>query len=414
MYATCVQGGDRSRRLDAGSAGDRVHGESGRRIAAPHFTREEYDARLAALRQRMAAHGAELLLVSTPENIFYLTGLDHWGYFAPHVLLVPEAGEMVLVARAMERVTVANQVTNARFEGHADSETAADVVARLLGNGRQGAARIGIEAWSSGLSHGLAQALKAGLPAATWLDLSGLVGELRQVKSPAEQAYMRQAAAVSDTGAAAAIAAIQDGASERDVAAACQYAMTEAGGTFPGFGPFIRSTARLGEEHTSWTDQRLAAGDAVFLELSGCVARYHAPLGRLVHIGRAPESTSRIAGVCHEAFDEVVGGLRDGALFRDVYAAWQRVVDRAGLSHYRRHHCGYAVGISFPPTWTGGNGVIGLRHDSDAVVRSGMAFHVLSWLMGTGQGDFFLSNAVLVGDAGAEVLTRTSRGISIR
>ena len=29
-------------------------------------------------------------------------------------------------------------------------------------------------------------------------------------------------------------------------------------GTFPGFGPFIRSTKRLGEEHGTWTDQRFA------------------------------------------------------------------------------------------------------------------------------------------------------------
>src|SRR3546814_6341952 len=51
-----------------------------------------------------------------PENIFYLTGLDHWGYFAPHMLIVPLQGEVVLVTRAMERVTIANQVRNARFE----------------------------------------------------------------------------------------------------------------------------------------------------------------------------------------------------------------------------------------------------------------------------------------------------------
>jgi len=38
-----------------------------------------------------------------------------------------------------------------------------------------------------------------------------------------------------------------------------------------------------------------------------------------------------------------------------------------------------------------------------------MSFHVLSWLMGTGRGDHFLSNTVLVGKNGAEVLTRLGR-----
>jgi Xaa-Pro dipeptidase len=36
-----------------------------------------------------------------------------------------------------------------------------------------------------------------------------------------------------------------------------------------------------------------------------------------------------------------------------------------------------------------------------------MCFHALSWLMGTGRGDFFLSNTVLLGENGPEVLTRT-------
>jgi Xaa-Pro dipeptidase len=381
---------------------------------APYFARGEFEARLAALRRLMGERGVGLCLVSAPENIFYLTGLDHWGYFAPHVLVVPAEGEMALIARAMERVTINHQVTNAAFEGHADNETPADGAVRVLRGTRFKNERIGIELWSAGLSAGLAETLKRGMPETEWVDATGLVDQLRTVKSPAEQAYMRAAAKVSDAAACAAIEAIREGASERDVAAECQRAMIAAGGTYPGFGPFIRSTARLGEEHTTWSDQRFVRGDSVFLELSGCVARYHAPLGRLVHVGDAPEGTECIAETCHRAFDAVLTALRPGASFRDVYAAWQGVVDKAGLAGYRRHHCGYLVGIGFPPSWTGGNRVTGLRPDSDLVVESGMTFHVLSWLMGTRRGDFFISNTVLIGADGPEVLTRTPSGVTLR
>jgi Xaa-Pro dipeptidase len=383
-------------------------------MSQTHFTPAEYEARLAAVRRILAERGVDLLLLTAPENIYYLTGLDHWGYFAPHVLVLPIDQEPVLVTRAMEKVTVANQVANARFEGHGDQETAADAVGRVLAAQSYPRARIGIEAWSTGLSHGLATALQRLLPNAQWIDLSGLVDELRLVKTPAEQALLRAAAEVSDSGAAAAIAAVAAGVSERHIAAECQRAMIEAGGSYPGFGPFIRSTTRLGEEHTTWTDSRLADGDALFVELSGCVARYHAPLGRLVHVGRAPKAAHEMAAVCQAAFEAVLATLEEGVLARDVYAAWQRVVDRAGLAHYRRHHCGYLVGIGFPPSWTGGNTVTGLRRDSEIVIRAGMSFHLLSWLMGTGRGDFFLSNTVLLGDAGPEVLTRTPAHVTIR
>jgi Xaa-Pro dipeptidase len=52
--------------------------------------------------------------------------------------------------------------------------------------------------------------------------------------------------------------------------------------------------------------------------------------------------------------------------------------------------------------------VVGLRHDSDMPIREGMSFHILSWLMGTGAGDYFISNAVLLSGAGPEVLTKTA------
>ena len=383
-------------------------------MGAPHFTASEFAQRLSAVRQRMAEPGLDLLLLSAPENIFYLTGLDHWGYFAPHLLMVPAEGEMTLVTRAMETVTIAHQVANARFEGHGDHETVADGFARALRASARHPKRIGIEAWSAGLPHGLAQVLQPHAPGAAWLDVSGLVDNLRQVKSPAEQAYVRQAARISDAGAAAAIEAVRAGASERHIAAECERAMIEAGGTYPGFGPFIRSTARLGEEHTSWSDARLEDGDALFLELTGCAARYHAPLGRLIHVSRAPREAYEMAVVSRAAFDAVLDALKDGVPAREVYAAWQGVVDRAGLAHYRRHHCGYLVGIGFPPSWTGGNKVTGLRYDSDRAIRAGMSFHVLSWLMGTGRGDFFISNAVLLTESGAEVLTRTPSEVTIR
>lgn len=399
------------------------------------FTEQEYAERLAAVQARMVERNMELCLISTPENIYYLTGLDHWGYFVPHVLIVPVDSEPTLVTRDMERVTVANQVRNVGFAGHTETETAAEVTVRLIDDrayakarARKAAstvveviedlgderARIGIEKWSSGLPYGLAQSIMSSLPDVDWVEISGLVDSLRVIKSPAEQTCVREAARVSDAAMLAAIDTIRVGATEREIAAECHRAMIQAGGTFPGFGPFIRPAFRLGEEHTSWGEGFLSEGDMVFLELAGCVRRYHAPMGRLVFIGDAPDSTRQMARVCHDAFEAVVDALRPGAVAREVYAAWQGVVDKAGLAHHRRHHCGYLVGIGFPPSWTGGNKVTGLGPDSDWVVRTNMTFHILSWLLGTGRGDYFFSNTVLLGQGGPEVLTKTPSDVLIK
>ncbi|MBZ9811648.1 MULTISPECIES: M24 family metallopeptidase [unclassified Mesorhizobium] len=377
------------------------------------FSEAEIAGRLSKVRTALVERKLDAAVFASPETVFYLTGLDHWGYFAPHLLIVTLDRRPILVTRSMEKVTIENQVKAAEFRGHSDSETAADLTARVISELGLAGKRIGLEHWTSGLSHGLALKLEAQADA-KWSDVSGLVDKMRLVKSAEEQVLMRRAAKVTDAAAGAAIAAISDGAAEQEVAAQCVAAMVRAGGHAPGFGPFIRPAARLGEEHTTWGDGIYRSGEPVFVELSGCVSRYHAPLGRLIRIGTIKDEDAAMAEVTAKAFDAVVRALEPGARARDVYAAWQGVADDAGLSHYRRHHCGYLVGIGQPPSWTGGNSVTGLRHDSDLEIESGMSFHILSWLMGTGRGDHFISNTVLLTDAGAEVLTRTPAGPIVR
>jgi Xaa-Pro dipeptidase len=373
------------------------------------FPDEEFAARRRKLCAALAAVGLDGLVVSTPENIFYLTGLDHQGFFALHLLIVTAAGEMTLIARAMERITVEDQVTGARFVGYADSEDPARVACAVLRGCGLAAARIGVEKHSLFFPPRVYETLLGGMPQATWLDASRLVDELRLIKSPREIAYTRQAAAVTDAMMQAAIAAAAPGVNEREVAAAAHRAMILAGGGTPGFGPFIRPTPRLGQEHTTWQDRALVDGEGLLLEMAACVNRYHAPAGRFVFIGRRPPGILEIEQVCIEAFERVVDAIRPGVRAADVYRAWQSRVDEAGLAHYRRHHCGYVVGLGFPPSWTGGSMVVGLRHDSDLVLRPGMVFHLLSWLIGTGRGDYFFSNTAVLTEQGCEILTKTPR-----
>jgi len=377
------------------------------------FSDEELATRLNKLRSEMAARELDIAVLSQPESVFYLIGLDHWGYFAPTHLIVPAAGDLVLVTRQMERVTIENQVRNARFAGHSDSESAASkLVGELVALGIAGK-RMGFEVETSGFTYQAGQELFEQLGAAEWVNISGLVDTLRLVKSPEEQDLMRAAAKAADAGTEAAIAAIHDGAREADVAAECLAAMTRAGGKPPGFGPFIRPEARIAEEHTSWGDGVYRAGEKVMLEVAGCVSRYNAPMGRFIHLGHIRDEDAEMAEISKRAFRGILDGLKPGVRARDVYDAWQAVVDAAGMPEYRRHHCGYLIGIGFPPSWTGGNKVTGLRHDSDLEIKEGMTFHAMSWFTETGRGDYFVSNCVLLGPDGAEVLTNTPMGPTV-
>lgn len=377
------------------------------------FPEDELARRVKNVRDCMAELDLDAALLTVPENIFYLTGLSHQGYFAFHLLIVPREGELHLVARAMERITVEHQVTSARFHGYGDSEEPAAFTRETLKRIGLASGRVGLERSSANLSPDIADELEAQLTEVRWKDISGVVDELRFVQSPLELAYTRRAASVTDSMISAAVQAAGEGANERDVAAEAYRAMVLAGGEYPGFHPLIRSNSRLGEEHTTWRDRQLERGDTLFLEMAGCVGRYHAPSGRLVFIGEASSGAEEAAGICLQAFEASAGALQPGVEARHVYQAWQKRIDQAGFEDYRRHHCGYVVGIGFPPTWTGGNRVIGLRHDSRRVLLPGMVFHLMSWLMGTGRGDYFVSDTALLTESGSELLTSFPRELQI-
>lgn len=379
----------------------------------PIFPEAVYEARLNLLRERMTRRNVEVCLISAAENIYYLTGLNHQGYFAFHMLIVPLEGELIFVARAMEQATVAPQVKNSRFVGFPDHVNPAEVVYQELLDANLHTSRIGLEKDSLYLTVQVAEFLQGRLREADWMDISGLVSETRFVQSPIDIEYTQQAIGVAGKMMQAAYAVTKAGVSERDVVAEIYRAMVLGGGEYPGFHPFVRSTPTLHQEHVTWSHRILLPGDVLFIELAGCVNRYHAPMGRLLYIEDVPEETRKIEKICLDAFDSILNTMKPGIKASDVYRAWQRVIDDAGLSHYRRHHCGYLVGIAFPPSWTGGNNVIGLREGNDFLLEAGMVFHTMSWLMQTGQGDYFVSDTVIVTDDGCEAPSLIPRELHI-
>lgn len=432
------------------------------RDTTPIFPPEEYERRVHAVRESMRQRGLDGCVFSSPENVYYLTGLDHMGYFAYQALVLPASGQPVLVTRRMEEATVRDQVPHLKHVGYSDGvempPPAGDEDVVMHARAHDGRAA-GLRPWSTSFGvpvrepdalpvapasapvKGTLQALEearvlrgrvgleyattflpykivAGIQSAaadvTWVDCSGLVEDCRLVQSPLEQERTRRAARISDSMMMAAIAAAGADQHSHDIMAAIYDTMFRRGGTYPGFVPLVRTTRTLAHEHGTWQSGRLRRGDLLFLEMAGCVRRYHAPLGRLVFIGRAPESARAMLQICREAMERAAEEIRPGAIAKDVYRAWQSRLDQAGLHQYTRHHCGYAVGIGYPPSWSGSGVPVGLRATSSMALEAGMVFHLMSWLLRTGQGDSFLSDTVLVTETGCEWLTTVGREVHVR
>jgi Xaa-Pro dipeptidase len=306
-------------------------------------------------------------------------------------------------------------VATARHVPFADHEDPAGAVIGALRLGGLASSRLGVEMDHMFFPPRIAESIEAGFPGAAWGDGSGIVDELRIVKSPREIAYTRQAAAITDLAMRTAVERAGVGVNEKEIAAEIYRTMILAGSEYPSFVPFVRSTETIGQEHGTWRDRALQRGDVLFMELSACVRRYNAPMSRTIYIGRVPEGVREAEPIILEAMGEIERTLRPGALTGEVYAAWQAVIDRVlGHSNYRRHHCGYTLGIGFPPSWVGGSVVVGIRPNGTIPIRAGMVFHVVSWAPNSGLGNYGVTDTAIVTDKGADILTSAARHVTVR
>jgi Xaa-Pro dipeptidase len=337
------------------------------------FPREELARRQAALQARMAARGLDLYLTSGPENVFYLSGQQTPGYYTFQCLAVPARGEPFHVLRGLESMNARANTYLRDISGYPDDANPAAAVAEALAAHGYAGKRIAIDRNAWFLTVNLHERLVKEL--GPLLDGSGLVEELRRVKSPLELAEMEAAARENDAGMAAGLEATRAGASENDVAAAILGAAVRAGSEYVGMEPFVTSGPRSGIPHTTWRRRRLEPGDVVILETAACHNRYHAALYRTVALGRIPDRARDMYRVCEEGLAAATAALRPGRTCADVHQAVQAVIDRAGYTFGYRKRTGYSIGISFAPDWGEGN-ILSLYRGVDVPLVPGMAFHV--------------------------------------
>jgi Xaa-Pro dipeptidase len=372
---------------------------------------DEHRARRGRLRQAMRRRGLTAVALTSPENLHYLLGLDHLGYFAFTMAVLPLDGPPVLVARRMERHTLTAQVPGARQALYGESQDPARVAARVLAEATPPGSLIGVEEGSMTLPPAVLARLRAALPDRSWTDCTALPARLRMVKSASEIDLVRWAADISGTAMNAALDAAGPGVSERTVAARAQWAMTSSGGHQPGFAPLVRSLDRLAQEHVTWRDHDLRHGEGLFVELSGCVHRYHAPMSRTVYCGEALPGAAEAASAAYAGLEAARAALVPGTVTGAVYAAWAGAVAAITGRRPRRHHCGYLTGIGFPPSWVGGASVPGIRAGGRTRIREGMVFHLMSWIDRPGH---VVSDTALVQADGAVLLTDAPRTLIVR
>jgi Xaa-Pro dipeptidase len=375
------------------------------------FPVEEFQGRLRRVQDAIVARRLDALVVHTPENLYYLTGYQTPGYYAPMCLVVPATGEPIHVTRASEESNVKGRSWTDRSNSYTDLDDPVEVTAATLRDEGLARARIGVEKISWFLTVAHYERLQALLPDAAFADGSGIVEAGRVVKSEREIAYIRRAARAAELGMQAGVAAIREGATEDEVAAEVQRATTLFGSEYPSLPPFIASGPRCSMTHATWSGRRIERGDPVLLEISGCVKRYSAALMRSAVVGTPSAQFQRMADVAREALETMLPGIRPGRPLGEVWQLWADVVERAGFFFHRR--TGYSIGINFPPDWGEGY-ILSFKRGEARPLEPNMTFHIPSNVQIFGVAYASSSETVRVTPTGCELLTNFERRLFVK
>ena len=371
------------------------------------FPAAEYHGRLARVRGAMAEAGMDALLVRHPDNVLYLSGYQTFAVQNAETLILPAEGDPLLVVPAPELGTALLHTWLDRAFGFDPERSPGLCIAEGLREGGLGKAAIGIERETGALGVRCLDALREALPGARFLDAAHLVETRKAVKSEREIAYHRRAAAMTDAGMAAALAAVAEGGSDNAVAAAASQAMLHAGSEHMCVSPIVTAGARSGILHSTHKRRPLARGDLVCIEIGACCERYTTPLMRTASIGAPPAGARRLADACLRALDRVLETLRPGRSGHEVAEAGWKGIAAAGEDLVFHGCFGYGVGAGFPPSWADRSGLI--MRGRHAPLRAGMIFHHPVALRRLGEYGVMFSETTLVTESGCEPLGDTER-----
>ncbi|MFC4624876.1 M24 family metallopeptidase [Daeguia caeni] len=321
---------------------------------ALHFEPEEFAARRDRLILKMEEEKLDALLLFSQESMYWLTGYDTFGFCFFQCLVVKSDGSMVLMTRSAD-LRQARHTSNIDeivvWTDRANANPAADL-RNLLSELDLLGARIGIEYQTHGLTGANARRLDEQLTSfATLHDASGMIDSLRVLKSPAEIAYVRRAAALSDDALDAAIRLTRAGADEADILAAMMSANFAGDGDYPANEYIIGSGADALLCRYKSGRRKLDENDQLTLEWSGVFRHYHAPMMRTLIIGKPTLQHQKLYTAAREALQAVEAAMVPGNTFGDVFEAHARTMEAHDLTRHRLNACGYSVGARFTPSW---------------------------------------------------------------
>ena len=341
--------------------------------------------------------------------MYCLTGYDTAGFVFFQCLFLGADGRLILVTRLPDLMQArrTSVIEDIRIWMDRDQSKPLQSLEDVLEEAGCRGKTLGVEldAWGlTGLWHERLTAALAGFCRLS--DVSDLVARQRAVKSPAEIAHVRKAAALADEALEEAIRLAVPGAFEGDILAAMQSLFFKADGDHPAMEFIIGSGSDALLCRYFSGHRHLEPEDQMTLEFAGSFRHYHAALMRTILTGTASDRQRSMYRACREALVACEEILVPGTEFGTVFDLHEEIMDEAGFGECRLNACGYGLGATFPPSWVDWPM---LHSGNPDLVEPGMTIFLDMFLMDTKRDlAMSLSETVLVTEEGSERLSAAS------
>ncbi|MCG7600208.1 ectoine hydrolase DoeA [Halomonas sp. McH1-25] len=392
------------------------------------FTREEYAQRLMKVRTAMASRGIDVLVISDPSNMAWITGYDGWSFYVHQCVLLGLEGEPVWYGRRQDSNGALrtcwidpDNITYYPdyYVQNPDMHPMEYLAQSIMPDRGWHTGVVGLEMDNYYFSAKAYQSLVKELPHARFQDANALVNWCRAIKSPQEIAYMRVAARIVESMHSRILDMIEPGLPKSRLVSEIYRVGIEGwtdtsgvtqGGDYPAIVPLLPTGSDAAAPHLTWDDTPFREGEGTFFEIAGCFKRYHAPLSRTVFLGKPPKAFVRGESALLEGIENGLAVAKPGNRCADIAMALGAAMDKYGFDRGGAR-CGYPIGISYPPDW--GERTMSLRPSDETILEPGMTFHFMPgmWMDDWG---LEITESILITDTGVETLTNFPRQLFVK
>ncbi|MEM8774251.1 MAG: M24 family metallopeptidase [Pseudomonadota bacterium] len=334
------------------------------------FSTQEYETRLAGLRQIMHTKSVDAAVLTSMHNVAYYSGFLYCAFGRPYAVVVTQS-DSVTISAGID----AGQPWR---RCHGDNITYTDwqrdnfwrAVLSVTGKGKV----IGYEADHLNLQG--FDKLNGFLQPSIKVDLSADTMIQRMSKSTEEIEHIRRCTAIADIGGYAIRETIREGIREIDVSMAGRDAMEEEiARVFPDAEyrdtwVWFQSGINTDGAHNPVTGRVLRRGDILSLNAFPMISGYYVALERTLFVGEADEESLTYWRANIEAHEYGMSLLKPGNTCAEVAQSINAFLQERDLLQYRTFGYGHSFGVL--SHYYGREAGLELREDINTVLQPGM------------------------------------------